>query len=217
LTRPEWRVLTVLVLTSAAWVSLPWLRGFVPALSAPSVAMFAALALCLLPSGEASASRRDSRLLEWADCQKAPWFLVFLLGGGLALADAIVSTGLSDWIGGALGGVSALPYLLLLVVVALICIGVTECSSQVGTAVTFMPIVAALAIAGGYDPVPVALAAGLAASWGVANPAGTSSNAMVVATGHVPVARFIRTGLFVDLMGAVLIALVCATIVPLIL
>lgn len=219
LTRPEWRVIAVLAVTSSAWIALPWLRTLVPALSAPTVAMLAALALCLLPSGapRGEVGGRDERLLEWADCQKAPWFLVFLLGGGLALADAIVSTGLSDWIGTALGGVSALPYLLLLVVVALICIAVTECSSQVGTAVTFMPIVAALAIAGGYDPVPVALAAGLAASWGVANPAGTSSNAMVIATGHVPVARFIRTGLFVDLVGALLIALVCATVVRVIL
>ncbi|MCC5868164.1 MAG: DASS family sodium-coupled anion symporter [Gammaproteobacteria bacterium] len=217
LTRPERRVLIILVLTSASWISLPWLQGFVPGLSAPAVAMIAALALCLLPSGEAQASRRDGRLLEWVDCQKAPWFLVFLLGGGLALADAIVFTGLSDWIGGALGGVSALPFLLLLMVVALICIAVTECASQVGTAVTFMPIVAALAVAGGYDPVPVALAAGLASSWGVANPAGTASNAMVIATGHVPVAKFIRVGAAVDLMGVVLIALVCATIVRVIL
>ncbi len=222
LTGPEWRVIGVLALTSITWIALPWLRSLAPALaalSAPTVAMLAALALCLLPSGapQSATGARDERLLEWRDCQKAPWFLVFLLGGGLALADAIVSTGLSDWIGAALGGVSALPYLLLLVVVALICIAVTECSSQVGTAVTFMPIVAALAIAGGHDPVPVALAAGLAASWGVANPAGTSSNAMVIATGHVPVARFIRTGLFVDLLGALLIALVCATVVRVIL
>lgn len=219
LTTPEWRVLAVIVLTSLAWVTLPWLRNWVPALTAPTIAMLAALSLCLLPSGEATAEprARSQRLLEWADCQKAPWFLVFLLGGGLALADAIVGTGLSDWIGEALGGVSTLPFLLLLIAVALICIAVTECASQVGTAVTFMPIVAALAIAGGHDPVPVALAAGLAASWGVANPAGTSSNAMVIATGHVPVARFIRTGLFVDLMGALLIALVCATLVRVIL
>jgi sodium-dependent dicarboxylate transporter 2/3/5 len=217
LSTPEWRVLIILGATGAAWIFLPLLRGFAPTLTAPTVAMIAALSLCLLPSGEAASERPASRLLEWADCQRAPWFLVFLLGGGLALADAIMVTGLSTWIGSALSDVSLLPFLFLLMAVTLICIIVTECASQVGTAVTFMPIVAALAVAGGYDPVPVALAAGLAASWGLANPAGTSSNALVISTGHVPVAQFIKIGAAVDLIGVVLIAVICATLVPLIL
>lgn len=220
LTTPEKRVLAILVATSAAWVGLPLLREFAPWLTAPNIAVIAALALCIVPSGEGHAgteSGRPSCLLEWEDCQRAPWFLVFLLGGGLALADAIMATGLSEWIGGALGGVSALPLLLMLMTVTLICIFVTETTSQVGTAVTFMPIVAALAVAAGYDPVPVALAAGLAASWGLANPAGTASNAMVIATGHVPVSKFIKVGAAVDAMGVVLIALTCWTLVPLLL
>ena len=77
-----------------------------------------------------------------------------------------------------------------------------------------MPIVAAVALAGGHDPVPVALAAGLGASWGMANPAGTSSNAMVIATGRVPVSRFVSVGAAVDLVGVFLIAATCLLLVP---
>ena len=209
---PEKRTLAILATTSCLWIALPWLGDYLPGVSSSTVAMAAALALCIIPSGsEAQAPRR---LLEWKDCGRAPWFLVFLLGGGLALADAIIASGLSDWIGTHMNGLAGLPRLQLLCIVALICIAVTECASQVGTAATFMPIVAAVALTGGHDPVPIALAAGLGASWGMANPAGTSSNAMVMATGRVPVSRFVTIGATVDLLGVALIAATCLLIVP---
>lgn len=214
---PEKRTLAILAATSALWIGLPWLRGFLPGVSSATVAMVAALTLCILPSGDSQREIASRRLLEWKDCARAPWFLVFLLGGGLALADAIVVTGLSDWIGARMAWLADLPLPWLLLIVAAICIAVTECASQVGTATTFMPIVTAVALAGGHDPVPVALAAGLGASWGMANPAGTSSNAMVIATGRVPVSRFVGVGASVDLAGVALIATTCLILVPLVL
>lgn len=211
---PEKRTLAILATTSALWLALPWLGKLLPGASSSTIAMGAALALCSIPSGEASPGARRRRLLEWEDCRRAPWYLVFLLGGGLALADAIVITGLSDWIGERLHWLAELPFPLVVLLVALICIAVTECASQVGTATTFMPIVAAVAASGGHDALATALAAGLGASWGMANPAGTSSNAMVVATGHVPVSRFISVGAAIDLLGVALIGGSCLLLVP---
>lgn len=217
LSTPEKRTLAVLATTSALWIGMPWFGDWVSGVSSSTIAMGAALALCIIPSGPPGEQPTAQRLLEWKDCGRAPWFLVFLLGGGLALADAIVVTGLSDWIGGHMNGLAGLPHWQLLLIVALICIAVTECASQVGTAATFMPIVAAVALTGGHNPVPIALAAGLGASWGMANPAGTSSNAMVIATGQVPVSRFVSIGAAVDVMGVALIAATCLLIVPLVL
>ena len=59
-------------------------------------------------------------------------------------------------------------------------------------------------------------AAGLAASWGFANPAGTSSNAMVFGTGRVRVPDMLRSGLLLDFAGAILVTLACLLLVPLI-
>jgi sodium-dependent dicarboxylate transporter 2/3/5 len=92
---------------------------------------------------------------------------------------------------------------------------VTECASNLATAATFIPIAATLAVAGGHDGIALALAAGMAASWGFANPAGTSSNAMVYGTGWVSVREMLRAGLWVDLLGVLLIAGACWLIVPL--
>jgi sodium-dependent dicarboxylate transporter 2/3/5 len=56
----------------------------------------------------------------------------------------------------------------------------------------------------------------MAANLGFANPAATSSNALVYSTGKVPITAMLKSGLLVDLIGALLIALLCATVVPLV-
>jgi len=50
---------------------------------------------------------------------------------------------------------------------------------------------------------------------GFANPAATSSNALVYSTGRIPITAMLKTGLLIDVAGAVLIALGCAWILPL--
>jgi sodium-dependent dicarboxylate transporter 2/3/5 len=110
--------------------------------------------------------------------------------------------------------VAGLPLLPLLLVIAVMCALVTEAASNIATATIFMPIAIALATSGGHDPVVAAVAAGLAASLGFANPAGTSSNAMVFSTGRVRIVDMFRSGLLFDLIGAVLVALTCMLVVP---
>jgi sodium-dependent dicarboxylate transporter 2/3/5 len=211
---PEHRVLAVVAATTAAWVFLPLLEDAVPGITDAGIAVAAALALCVIPSGERRQPSRGRYLIEWADARQAPWYLILLLGGGIALADAVVKSGLSAWLGQETQMIAGLPLWLLVLVVALLCALVTECASNVATASIFMPISVTLALAGQHDPVVVSLGAGLAASWGFANPAGTSSNAMVFGTGRVRVPDMLRSGLLLDLACAVLITLTCLLLVP---
>jgi sodium-dependent dicarboxylate transporter 2/3/5 len=212
---PEHRVLAVVGLTSVAWVMLPVVERMVPGITDAGIAIAAALALCVIPSGERHQPSRGRYLIEWADARQAPWYLILLLGGGVALADAVVKSGLSAWLGQETQVVAGLPLWLLVFVVAILCALVTECASNVATASIFMPISVTLATGGGHDPAILALAAGLAASWGFANPAGTSSNAMVFGTGRVRVPDMLRSGLLLDLSCAVLITVACLWLVPL--
>ncbi|MFB6240966.1 MAG: SLC13 family permease, partial [Gemmatimonadota bacterium] len=50
-------------------------------------------------------------LLNWTWAKKLPWGVLILFGGGLSLAGAISDTGLTEWIGGAVGGLAAFPTL----------------------------------------------------------------------------------------------------------
>ena len=211
---PERRVLAVTSLVAASWIFQPVLMGYIPGVSDAGIAVAGALALAMLPSGDTGDGARR-RLLEWEDARQAPWYLILLLGGGLALADAVVRSGLSAWLGSALGTVAGLPLLPMLLAIALLCALITEAASNVATATIFMPIAGGLAASAGFDPALGALCAAMAANLGFANPAATSSNALVYGTGRVPIRTMLKTGLLLDLVGAATIAVLCATIVAL--
>jgi sodium-dependent dicarboxylate transporter 2/3/5 len=214
-TAPQRRTLAVVLLVALAWVFQPVVEHLLPGITDAGIAVAGALLLCVLPSGDVRAGA-PQRLLEWEDARRAPWYLILLLGGGLALADAVVKSGLSAWLGTALGAVGGLPLLPMLLAIALLCGLITEAASNVATATIFMPVAASLAMGAGYDPALAALCAAMAANLGFANPAATSSNALVYSTGRVPITAMLKSGLLVDLVGAVLIALLCATVVPLV-
>lgn len=214
LSGPQWRVLLVVGVVAAAWVFQPLLQPFFPKLTDAGIAIGGALLVCILPSGERDARGQSIRLLDWDEARRAPWYLILLLGGGLALADAVVKSGLSAWLGTSLEAVSGLPMWSMVFAIALMCSLITEAASNVATATIFMPIAASLALGAGYDPIIAALAAAMAANLGFANPAATSSNALVYSTGQVPIAAMIRTGLIFDVIGAVLITLLVLIVVP---
>ncbi|MFM7626475.1 MAG: SLC13 family permease [Gammaproteobacteria bacterium] len=214
-TTPQRRTLAAVLLVALAWVFQPLVERVLPGISDAGIAVAGALLLAVLPSGD-DRPGEPRRLLEWEDAKRAPWYLILLLGGGLALADAVVKSGLSAWLGSVLGAVVGLPLLPMLLAIALLCGLITEAASNVATATIFMPVAASLAMGAGYDPTLAALCAAMAANLGFANPAATSSNALVYSTGRVPITAMLKTGLLVDLVGAVLIALLCATVVPLV-
>jgi sodium-dependent dicarboxylate transporter 2/3/5 len=211
---PEVRVLLVVGTVATAWIAQPLLQSWVPPLTDAGIAVAGALLVCILPSGRRDTAGQRIPLLDWDEARRAPWYLILLLGGGLALADAVVKSGLSAWLGTSLEAVSGLPLWPMVLAIALLCALITEAASNVATATIFMPIAASLALGANYDPVIAALAAAMAANLGFANPAATSSNALVYSTGQVPISAMIRTGLLFDVVGAVLISLLVVGVVP---
>ena len=75
---------------------------------------------------------------------------------------------------------------------------VSEFASNTAAATLLVPIVIAAARQAGFDPVPPALAAGLAATCGFIFPVSTPPNAIVFGTGRVPLTRMIRAGALLD-------------------
>ncbi len=149
-------------------------------------------------------------LLEWRDTTRAPWDVLFLFGGGLALAEAITRTGLGTWLGAWIGGASTLPLPVFVLLVTLVVIVVTEFASNVAAAASFIPVVAGVTVALGLDPLVLTLPAALAAGWGFMMPAGTPPNAIAYATGQVTVPQMIRAGIWIDLLGLLVIPAVVA-------
>jgi sodium-dependent dicarboxylate transporter 2/3/5 len=208
----ERRLLPLLALLLFGWTVLPFLKAplGIPGVEDAVVVIAVALAMFVLPQ-----SRGGAPMLDRTDVPRAPWDVLLLFGGGLALADAITGTGLALWLGTAMGGIAAWPVWLAAGVIVAVLIVVTEFASNVATASGFIPVIAGIVAATGADPWLLAMPAAMAASWGFMMPAGTGPNAIAYASGHVTVAQMIRSGLLVNLLGVPLIVGVCFAVAAL--
>ena len=200
-TNPEKRLVPIALVTFLAWVTQPLVAAALPpgSWTDGTIAVIAALALFLLPDGT------GRPLLVWHEAERAPWSVIFMFGGGLALAAGMSASGLAKWIGAALLPLEAWPLVLVALAVTVLVIVITEFASNVATATGIIPVVASLVVALGVDPVLLALPAALAASWGFMLPAGTGPNAIAWATGRIRIGAMVQAGALLDMAGTVLI------------
>ena len=197
----EGRVALLFAALAAAWISRPWLQTL-PGLSGLNdmgIGVLAGLLLFLIPSGA------GGRLLEAVDLRRIPWDVLLLFGGGLSLAAAIDSSGLSTRIGESLAGVAGWPAVALIAAVVVLVVLWTELTSNVATVSTFLPILAAVAAATAYPPLALIVPAALAGSCAFMLPVATPPNAIVYGTGHVSIGSMVRVGLWLNLVAAVVL------------
>jgi sodium-dependent dicarboxylate transporter 2/3/5 len=210
-TTAERRVAVVFVVVAALWIARPWLTPLpgLGGLSDAAIGIGAALALYLVPAGRG----HEGTLLHSADLRRVPWDVLLLFGGGLALAEGIKVSGLSDVVATSLTSLAALPLLALIVTVALLLVFWTELNSNVATAATAMPVLAAISAATDYPVLLLLAPAAMASSCGFMLPVGTPPNAIVFATGRIGLPQMMRAGVLVDLAAVVVVTLVAMTIV----
>ncbi len=214
MSRAERRVTTVFVVTAIAWITGPLLRKL-PGLAEfndTTIALLAGLFLFLIPNG----SREGGSLLTGPDLRRVPWDVLLLFGGGLALAEAIQGSGLSGVLGETLAGIGAWPLVALVGSMVALLVLWTEFNSNVATAATFMPILAAIATVSDYPVLQLVAPAALAASCGFMFPVGTPPNAIVFGTGRLSMQDMIRAGWRVNLAAIVVVTAVSLIVIPLI-
>lgn len=206
---PEWtsaerRLVPLVALAFFLWLSTPFLSPLLPAgsLTDGTIAIGVALLLFFLPDGT------GRPLLVWSEANRAPWDVIMMFGGGLALAAGMGESGLADWIGQSLLPLASVPLPIVALIITVMVILTTEFASNVATASGVMPVIASLIVASGADPILLAMPAALAASWGFMLPAGTGPNAIAWATGRIELHRMVRAGFLLDVAGAPLIVAV---------
>ena len=206
----EKRTLAVFGLTALAWMTRSdpfggwsaWLD--LPQANDASVALLAVLCMFMIPSGNGG-----GRLLDWETAIKIPWGILILFAGGICIANAFVSSGISQIIGEALAGLSGLHPLVVLAVICLSVTFLTEITSNTATTALLMPILAAAAIGAGVDPRMLMVPAAMSASCAFMLPVATGPNAVIFASGHVPIGAMAREGLILNFIGAAVLTTVC--------
>ncbi|WP_007025682.1 SLC13 family permease [Saccharomonospora iraqiensis] len=217
MSRGERNALAVFVLAAVSWIAIPALAdvdavaGAVPWLgnvSDAGIAMTAAVVLFLLPVD----ARAGVRTLDWDTAKTLPWGILLLFGGGLSLSTRFTDTGLSEWIGEQVGGLSVLPLILLAAAAALLVLILTELTSNTATAAAFLPILGGVAVGLGHGPMVLAVPAAMAATCAFMLPVATPPNAIVFGSGHVRIGQMIRGGVLLNVLGLVLITLAAYTL-----
>ena len=210
----EARVLAVFLLVAAAWMTRELLIRIpgLERLTDMAIAVGGALLLFLLPSGDRTGER--PRLLDWNTAERIPWAIVLLFGGGLSVAAAMESTGLSDWLAGELSPLQGFAPLVVIAVLLLVTLLATELMSNVASLTAMLPIVAALAAALEINPLLLVFPVSIAASLGFMLPIATAPNAIAFATGLPSLRRMLAVGFVLNLAGVAAILLVNALLAP---
>lgn len=193
--RGEISVAVIFALTALGWIFDPLIARHFPLVSDTTVAIGGAVALFLVPVN----LRHGEFVMNWSATKGLPWDVLILFGGGLSLASSIQGSGLSDYLGQLAGGLSGFP---VIIAVAIVCLGIlllTELTSNTATAATFLPIVAAIAISLGQNPLLFAVPAALAATCSYMMPVGTPPNAIVFGSGMVRLPQMARAGILMNL------------------
>jgi sodium-dependent dicarboxylate transporter 2/3/5 len=157
------------------------------------------------PPGSSEGPVRGIRIMDWPTARKLPWGIVLLFGGGFALAQGFVDSGLAVWLGSLMDGLRSLPPLLIVFCICLLITFLTELTSNTATTQMALPILAAVAVAIRVNPLLLMVPATLSASCAFMLPVATPPNAIIFGTDRVRVGQMARVGIVLNLMGAVLI------------
>jgi sodium-dependent dicarboxylate transporter 2/3/5 len=208
-TSAERRVLCVFAATAAAWVfrSEPY-GGWQQLLGGAkvddsTVALAAVVVMFLVPDGA------GKRLLKWETAATIPWGLLLLFAGGLAIAKAFETSGLSALLASGLGSAAGWPEIVMIGLVCLVVTFLTEVTSNTATAALLLPVLAAAAQATGTEPMKLMIPATLSASCAFMLPVATVPNAVVFGTGRFTTGDMARHGLWLNLLGAAALTLLC--------
>jgi sodium-dependent dicarboxylate transporter 2/3/5 len=209
---PEQRVAIIFGCMALLWMTRPLLTHLpgLAALDDTSIAIAGAIALFIVPSG----STEDPLLLRWQYAERLPWGVLILFGGGLSLAGAVSNTGLAEWLGTSLQAIGDLPLWLVVAAAAAMIIFLTELTSNTATTATFLPVVGAIAIEAGIDPIMLTVPVALAASCAFMLPVATPPNAIVFGSGMLTIPTMARAGLALNLIGIALVSIVAMTLAP---
>ena len=202
----RWTAL-VFGLTAFAWIFQKQISGIFPEpkfITDATIAMIGASVLFLIPIN----LRKSVFVMDWHWASKMPWGVLILFGGGLALADGFKETKLADWIGGQVSLLEHAPIIILVIAVTALIIFLTELTSNTATAAMVMPILSAVAIGLGQNPLLLVVPAAIAASCAFMLPVATPPNAIVFGSGYVTIPQMAKSGFGLNIIGIVLTVLV---------
>lgn len=146
-------------------------------------------------------------LLDHQAIKEIPWDVMLLFGGGFALAGGFISTGFAEWISQYLARFAHLSLYFMIPVISTLSTFLSEIASNTAMAQLMMPVLAQLAIQTSLSPLLLMVSSTISNSFSFMMPTSTPPNAIVFATGRVPIRDMIRVGLILNIIGVIVVSL----------
>ena len=154
-----------------------------------------------------------NKLLIWDDVQNGfPWGLIFLFGGGMALAYVVNDSGLALWLASLIPSETYFWIILLTVIVMVVLL--TELTSNLTTTITFLPVVASVGLNMGIDPLLLILPLTISASCAFMLPVATPPNSIVYASNLIPIQKMVRAGIFINISSILYVFIISYFLIP---
>lgn len=212
ISKEEKRVLLIFGITVFLWVTRTIINSIFTdlKLSDTIISLIGAVSLFAIPMN----FHKGNFILKWKDTEKLAWGILVLFGGGLALANAMESSGLvalvTDVI--AAGNLNVLVTVSLLIILMLF---MTELMSNVALVAVMAPVVAGIAIGLNIPILNLLIPVTIASSCAFMLPMATPPNAIVFASGYVKVNQMVKAGIILNLIAVGLLILYYQFVIPL--
>ena len=206
----EKKVIIVFISTAFFWIFRQLLDDL-PGLSLLDdsvIAITGAISLFFINEKESK-----NKLLLWDDVQNGfPWGLIFLFGGGMALAYVVNDSGLALWLASLIP--SETYFWIILITVIVMVIFLTELTSNLTTTITFLPVVASVGLNMGINPLLLILPLTISASCAFMLPVATPPNSIVYASNLIPIQKMVRAGIFINVSSIIYIFFISYLLIP---
>ena len=206
----EKKVIIVFISTAFFWIFRQLLDDL-PGLSLLDdsvIAITGAISLFFINEKESK-----NKLLLWDDVQNGfPWGLIFLFGGGMALAYVVNDSGLALWLASLIP--SETYFWIIVITVIVMVIFLTELTSNLTTTITFLPVVASVGLNMGINPLLLILPLTISASCAFMLPVATPPNSIVYASNLIPIQKMVRAGIFINVSSIIYIFFISYFLIP---
>ena len=195
------RTLWVICITVLMWLIGPALASWLhlpPSLFNSTSVSCMAIALLIF-----------TRCVDWKSLEGGVhWGVLLLLGGGLSLGRALTESGAADWLAGLMAtSLGELPFFVLLISLAGIAVFATELISNTAMTAKLAPIVLGMATQLGLHADSLVVLVAISTSMAFMLPVATPPNALVHATGQVAQKDMMRSGLRLNVVAILIIAI----------